>query len=257
MTVDIISLSVSTIVICPSLDSNLRFLELQSDTLPTAQQSPAHTHARTHKTSEKKINMKNDMKHGTLNIFVISLIFKLIIRLGYSIKMVMSPNGPLLVIRYNRLSLSRIPRDSLKHFEISVPRDVRVAEVRKTINWIATFNKWICYLTLEVRNMYKIMWKRGEIAPEEQFLLFSTIFSYLFLDFHVKTGTRISLRYKRLFEISEFEITRVDCTYRKKRLIMECWISETNMILEEFLVDAMPLTACTQYNKHFIHPKYS
>ena len=92
------------------------------------------THARTHKTSEKKINMKNDMKHGTLNIFVISLIFKLIVRLGYSIKMVMSPNGPLLVIRYNRLSLSRIPRDSLKHFEISVPRDVRAAEVRKTIN---------------------------------------------------------------------------------------------------------------------------
>ena len=55
------------------------------------------------------------------------------------------------------------------------------------------------------------MWKRGEIAPEEQFLLFSTIFCYLFLDFHVKTGTRISLRYKRLFEIREVEITRVDC----------------------------------------------
>ena len=28
----------------------------------------------------------------------------------------------------------------------------------------------------------------------------------------VKTGTRFSLRDKRLFEISEFEITRVDCT---------------------------------------------
>ena len=42
-------------------------------------------------------------------------------------------------------------------------------------------------------------------------ILFSTIFCYLFLDFHVKTGTRISLRYKRLFEISEVEITRVDC----------------------------------------------
>ena len=55
------------------------------------------------------------------------------------------------------------------------------------------------------------MWKRGEIAPQEQFLLFSTIFCYVFLDFHVKTGTRISLRYKRLFEISEVEITRVDC----------------------------------------------
>ena len=112
---------------------------------------------------------------------------------------------------YSRLSLSRIPRDSLKHFEISVPRHIRVAEVRKTINRTTTFNKWVCNLTPKVRNIYKIMWKRGEIAPYEQFLLFFTIFCYLFLDFHVKTGTRISLRYKRLFEISEVEITRVDC----------------------------------------------
>ena len=35
---------------------------------------------------------------------------------------------------YSRLSLSRIPRDSLKHFEISVPRHIRVERVRKTIN---------------------------------------------------------------------------------------------------------------------------
>ena len=31
----------------------------------------------------------------------------------------------------------------------------------------------------------KILWKRGEIALE-QFLLFSTIFSYLLLEFHVE-----------------------------------------------------------------------
>ena len=53
--------------------------------------------------------------------------------------------------------------------------------------------------------------KRGEIAPEEQFLLLSTIFSYLMLDFYVKTRTRFSLRDKRLFEITEVKITRVDC----------------------------------------------
>ena len=58
--------------------------------------------------------------------------------------------------------------------------------------------------------MLKILWKRGEIAPEEQFLLLSTIFCYLMLDFYVKTGVRISLRDKRLFEITEVEITRVD-----------------------------------------------
>ena len=52
----------------------------------------------------------------------------------------------------------------------------------------------------------------GEIAPEEQFLPLSTIFCYLILDFYVKTGIRFSLRDKRLFEITEVEITRVDCS---------------------------------------------
>ena len=60
--------------------------------------------------------------------------------------------------------------------------------------------------------MLKIMWKRGEIAPEEQFLLLSTIFCYLMLDFYVETRIRFSLRDKRLFEITEVEITRVDCS---------------------------------------------
>ena len=51
----------------------------------------------------------------------------------------------------------------------------------------------------------------GEIAPEEQFHPLSTIFYYLMLNFYVKTGIRFSLRDKRLFEITEVEITRVDC----------------------------------------------
>ena len=59
--------------------------------------------------------------------------------------------------------------------------------------------------------MLKILWKRGEIAPEEQFPLLSTIFCYLKLDFYVETRIRFSLRGKPLFEITEVEITRVDC----------------------------------------------
>ena len=59
--------------------------------------------------------------------------------------------------------------------------------------------------------MLKISWKRGEIAPEEQFLLLSTMFCYLMLDFCVRTRIRFSLRDKRLFEITEVEITKVDC----------------------------------------------
>ena len=74
--------------------------------------------------------------------------------------MALTPFAELFVI-YSRISLSRIPRDSLKHFEISVPRHIRVERVRKTINWTTTFNKWICNLTPEVRNIYiKIMWKK-------------------------------------------------------------------------------------------------
>ena len=58
--------------------------------------------------------------------------------------------------------------------------------------------------------MLKILWKRGEIAPEEQFLHLSTIFCYLMLNFCVKTRIRFPLRDKRLFEITEVEIARVD-----------------------------------------------
>ena len=59
--------------------------------------------------------------------------------------------------------------------------------------------------------MLKILWKRREIAPEEHFLLLSTIFSYLMLDFYVRTWIRFSLRDKRLFKITDVELTRVDC----------------------------------------------
>ena len=61
--------------------------------------------------------------------------------------------------------------------------------------------------------MLKILWKRGEIAPQEQFLLLSTIFCYLMLDFYVKARIRFSLRDKGLFEIIEVAITRVDCIW--------------------------------------------
>ena len=36
---------------------------------------------------------------------------------------------------------------------------------------------------------------------------------YLLLSFYVRTGTRISLRDKRLFEITEVETARVDCIW--------------------------------------------
>ena len=61
-------------------------------------------------------------------------------------------------------------------------RDIRsstyqVCRIEEKIIWLTTFNKLIGNWTFEVRDILKILWKRGEIAPQEQFLLFSTIFS--------------------------------------------------------------------------------
>ena len=71
---------------------------------------------------------------------------------------------------YSRLSLSRSPRDSLKYFEISVPQHTRFTELRRTIN-----EATICNLTLEVRDILKLLWKRGEIAPSPLFHSFSLL----------------------------------------------------------------------------------
>ena len=62
---------------------------------------------------------------------------------------------------YSRLSLSRIPRDSLKYFEISVLRHIRFAELGEKLIRLTTFNKYMCNWTLKVRNILKILWKRG------------------------------------------------------------------------------------------------
>ena len=102
-------------------------------------------------------------------------------------------------------------KDSLKYFEISVLWHIVIVELKKKINRTAKFTNEVCNLTPKVRDVLKIFWKRGEIAHLEQFLLLSTIFCYPLLDFHVKAGTRFSLRDKRLFQITEVELTRVNC----------------------------------------------
>ena len=64
--------------------------------------------------------------------------------------------------------------------------------------------------TLGVRDILKILWKRGELLLGSNFSSFPQYF-YMLLDFHVKQGTRFSLRDKRLFKTSEFEIAGVNC----------------------------------------------
>ena len=69
-------------------------------------------------------------------------------------------------------------------------RDIRtstyqICRIEEKIIRTTTFDKYICNWTLEISDILKMLWERGEIAPMEQFLIFSTIFFYLLLDFHV------------------------------------------------------------------------
>ena len=62
---------------------------------------------------------------------------------------------------YNRLSLSRSPVDS------AMLRDIRTStyqiyRYKEKTNWTTTFHKWKCNLTPDVRDILKILWKRGE-----------------------------------------------------------------------------------------------
>ena len=69
-----------------------------------------------------------------------------------------------IMFRYSRLSLSRSPRDCMKQFEISVPRHIRFAELRKTINRTTTFNRM--YLTPKLEIYWKYCGKElGAISP--------------------------------------------------------------------------------------------
>ena len=51
-----------------------------------------------------------------------------------------------------------------------ISRDIRtsthrICSIEEKIIQTTTFNKYICYRTLEVRDILKMLWKRGEIAP--------------------------------------------------------------------------------------------
>ena len=109
----------------------------------------------------------------------------------------------------------------------------------------------------------------GEIAPEEQFLPYSTIFYYLMLDFYVKIGIRISLRDKRLFEVTEVEITRVHCSTHKS---VSAGIIQNVSAIISFLVvlngrtvrdekcklaARSTISACSIYNQKFLKGQWS
>ena len=107
--------------------------------------------------------------------------------------------------------------------------------------------------------------ERGEIAPEEQFLLPSTIFCYLVLDSYVKTRIRFSLRDKRLFEITEVEITRSTvvvcisvCLSTNSNIVCLCVRSSVCPSVRPpvciFLCDIVSLSVCMFSFSSFIRP---
>ena len=75
------------------------------------------------------------------------------------------------LVIYSRLCLSRSRMDPLKHFEISVLRHIRFAELRKIPNEQPISQMNILLESFSYKYMLNILWKRGEIAPGEQSLL--------------------------------------------------------------------------------------
>ena len=71
-------------------------------------------------------------------------------------------------------------------------RDIRtstyqICRIEEILIRLTTFNKYMCNRTLEIRDILKILWKRGEIAPKDLGAispLYHNIF-HMLLDFHV------------------------------------------------------------------------
>ena len=101
------------------------------------------------------------------------------------------------------ISKSKGPSETVRDIRTSTYQMCRIED---DTNRKTKFHKRTCNLTPLVRNIFLECCGKGE-----QFLLLSTIFCYLMLDLYVKTRIRFSFRDKRLFEITEVEIIRVDC----------------------------------------------
>ena len=72
------------------------------------------------------------------------------------------------VSEYFKLQLTLVTSNSKGMSEIL--RDIRTSiymscRIEETIIRTTTFNKYICNWTLEITDILKILWKRGEIAP--------------------------------------------------------------------------------------------
>ena len=75
----------------------------------------------------------------------------------------------LFVIKYSRLSLSRNPRDSVKHFEISILQHIRFAELRKQLIKQPPLAEWIFNLTPKLEIYWKYCGKEEKLLLRSNF----------------------------------------------------------------------------------------
>ena len=109
------------------------------------------------------------------------------------------------------ISKSKEPSETLRDIQTSTYQMCRIEE---NINQTTEFLKWTCHLTPLVRLYVENIVENGRNCSWGA--ISSLIYNILLptVRFLFKTGMRFSLRDKRLFESTEVEITRFDCTIR-------------------------------------------
>ena len=104
----------------------------------------------------------------------------------------------------------------------------------------------------------KILWKRGEIAPEEQFLLFSTIFS---MYFQLQESNYMLICEARLFNLFFSSILQI--WYAEVWISLSIlkspldWDNESRLYFYKQTYDLPRLQYSAVYTNYSIYPKYS
>ena len=112
--------------------------------------------------------------------------------------------------KYSQLSKSKGHPEAIRDIRTST---YQICRIEENTNRKTKFHKKIYYLTPLARNIYRnYCGERRNCSSEAISPLIYNIL-LLILDLCVQTRTRFSFRDKRLFEIIEVEITRVDITY--------------------------------------------
>ena len=117
-----------------------------------------------------------------IRLYLLTFRFVYVAQADLGLRCPLIANGPFSCIAHhvcNKIQSTLVISNSKGLSEIL--RDIRtstyqICRIEENIIGTTTFNKFICNWTLEIRDILKILWKRGETAPWEQFLLFSTIF---------------------------------------------------------------------------------